>query len=717
MNKDTRKERRRSSNRGRTEESTSSDRRYRAHLPERVLLVLGVLLISAASAGEPRALLIGINDYLANDAPAAEVAGQPWIPEDLNGARNDIALMRRLLVSRFGFPEKNIRMLEDQAATREGILSALSDFVASTSEDDVVYIHFSGHGSQVDDLNGDEEDRLDETILPFDARTGSVPDITDDELNAILSKLKARNSLVVLDSCHSGTATRGGNLLKTRSVPLDPRGGLYSPAALPEGEASYILMTGAADYQSALDGPIDRGRYYGLFTWSLAASLGRTPDGASAEAIHAEARKEMQRVGQRFGLYSVPESQIEGDTALIRSGLLTEAGSIAAREVARRPWAMARPAGDSIRLEGAASLGAQPDAIWAVYGESEREFAPSDALFDLRITHVEGLDAFAVPITGSATDFRAGRAIAIAAAPPPPQVTIRLDEVDAAVRQDLASRLTAAGIRGLRLVEEGEFARFIVDYVNGFASIYGAGGLQEIDTFRAPDVSALVDRLRYTVRRSRNIDDLLSLDNPASALNVSVKVNPVDRFGGVRGVQVVGAEDVSAYRIRGRDEPRDRSNSLQLEIDVSDDSYLTIVDIDPEGSIGVLFPNSISERRKFHEKGFVAGGGSIRIPDALEDNRAGFYWDFAAPAGIDTIRVFAARDLQTAEAIRQYIGELAVDVTKRGGSAAQTGRDALFVASPAISTRGVAIVSEDAGAPAGGRPDWAAATVTFVVED
>ena len=73
-------------------------------------------------------------------------------------------------------------------------------------------------------------------------------------------------------------------------------------------------MTGAADYQSALDGPLDNGRYYGMFTWSLAKSLGRTPVGASAAEIHADARKEMQESGTRFGLWSVPESQLEGDT-------------------------------------------------------------------------------------------------------------------------------------------------------------------------------------------------------------------------------------------------------------------------------------------------------------------------------------------------------------------------------------------------------------------
>ena len=685
-------------------------------LIHRWLIAAGLLSFSVAAAGESRALLIGINDYLANDAPPEQIAGQTWIPEDLNGARNDIALMRQILVSRFGFPGENIRMLEDSAATRDAILEALEELVAETAEDDVAYIHFSGHGSQVRDQNGDEDDSLDETILPADARTGSVPDITDDELNAILGRLRARNSLVVLDSCHSGTATRGGNLLRTRSVPLDPRGELYGPGSSTDAEAGYILMTGAADYQSALDGPIDDGRYYGLFTWSLAASLSSAPAGASAEAIHEGARQEMQRVGQRFGLFSVPESQLEGEPDRQSAALLTEAGTIAARNVARRPWVDARPVNGSVLLEDAVSLGATAGSIWSVYGPGEMQFAPGGGSFDVRVIATDGDDAIAEPFAGAAT--RAGRAIAIANAPPEPVVSIRLDNVDVAVRQNLESRLSRAGIRGLKLVGEGEFARFIVDYVNGFATIYGAGGLQEIDTFRAPDVGAVVDRLRHTVRRSRNVDDVLSLDNPSSALRVSVEVNPVDRFGGVRGVKVVGAEDVSAYRMRGRGEPRNRSNSLQLEIDVSHDSYLTIVDVDPEGSIAILFPNSISERRQFYEHGFVPGGSSIRIPDALENNRAGFYWDFAAPAGIDTIRVFAARDLETAEAIRQYIGELAVDVTTRGGDNSPSGRDALFVASAGPATRGVAMVAEeDTAAAQNRRPDWTAATVTFVVEE
>ena len=46
----------------------------------------------------------------------------------------------------------------------------------------------------------------------------------------------------------------------------------------------------------------------------------------------------------------------------------------------------------------------------------------------------------------------------------------------------------------------------------------------------------------------------------------------------------------------------------------------------------------------------------MTIPDSPQNgNHAGFYWDYAAPAGIDTVRVFASTDLETAQAIRRRV--------------------------------------------------------------
>lgn len=84
-----------------------------------------------------RALLIGINDYL-NLPPGRR----------LYGCINDVDLMRDLLLRRFGFAEGDIKRLCNEQATRDGILKAFEDLVASIETNDVV-VHFSGHGSQI----------------------------------------------------------------------------------------------------------------------------------------------------------------------------------------------------------------------------------------------------------------------------------------------------------------------------------------------------------------------------------------------------------------------------------------------------------------------------------------------------------------------------------------------------------------------------------------
>lgn len=148
------------------------------------------------------ALLVGINQY-PNFAPRGQ----------LKGCVNDVQVMRRILIDSFSFPEANIALLIDEQATREAILAAMQELVARVQEGDVVVFHYSGHGSQMPDVEGDEPDGIDETIVPYDS--GRKPhenrDIKDDEIYLWLVELTAKTSTVtvILDCCHSGTAVRG----------------------------------------------------------------------------------------------------------------------------------------------------------------------------------------------------------------------------------------------------------------------------------------------------------------------------------------------------------------------------------------------------------------------------------------------------------------------------------------------------------------------------
>ena len=151
----------------------------------------------ADAVGQRKALLVGINDYARSAIP------------DLRGAVNDVSRLAEILQKQMHFPEANIVKLTDQEATRDRILSELSKLVNSTQKEDILYIHFSGHGSQVADQNGDEKDGYDETFLSYDARQQGIPDIVDDEFEQLFNKLASDNVLIVFDSCHSGTVRHG----------------------------------------------------------------------------------------------------------------------------------------------------------------------------------------------------------------------------------------------------------------------------------------------------------------------------------------------------------------------------------------------------------------------------------------------------------------------------------------------------------------------------
>lgn len=170
-------------------------------------LIVAFSLISFALYSSNYALVIGIGNY-----PDVDY-GWPTIH-----GNNDISIVCEMLGVN-GFPKENITTLCDSQATYDGILSAFNDLESKLNIDDVVYIHFSGHGQRITDLNGDEFDKFDEAWIPYDALQEATyhyngeKHLTDDKLNKLLkglrSKIGGKGKIVaVTDACHSGSSTR-----------------------------------------------------------------------------------------------------------------------------------------------------------------------------------------------------------------------------------------------------------------------------------------------------------------------------------------------------------------------------------------------------------------------------------------------------------------------------------------------------------------------------
>jgi len=159
------------------------------------------------------ALLVGIRDY------------PPKGPErDLPGCDLDVARMEALLRDAYGVPPERISVLRDLDATRDAIEAGLVALGGRAGPDEAALFYFSGHGAQLPDLDGDEEDGWDEALVPADEKPRIFTTdaqlrlfLSDDRIGEILRGFRTRNVTVLFDSCHAGTAVR-----EAEAVPPPP---------------------------------------------------------------------------------------------------------------------------------------------------------------------------------------------------------------------------------------------------------------------------------------------------------------------------------------------------------------------------------------------------------------------------------------------------------------------------------------------------------------
>lgn len=96
------------------------------------------------------------------------------------------------------------RGIVSESPTKGNMIMAMEWLVSGVSPGDLVYMHYSGHGSQQRDTNGDEEDRQDECLCPVDMESAGM--LVDDEIRKILDKVpEGVYFLGEEDCCHSST--------------------------------------------------------------------------------------------------------------------------------------------------------------------------------------------------------------------------------------------------------------------------------------------------------------------------------------------------------------------------------------------------------------------------------------------------------------------------------------------------------------------------------
>ena len=606
------------------------------------------------------ALQVGIDDY--------------QYVNTLDGCVQDILDMKPILVNKFGFPEANIVTLTNRQATHEAIISAFKTHLIGNAKkhpNAVVVFQYSGHGSQTDDGNGDESDGLDETLVSVDSRDpqNKVFDITDDELNDLFEQLSQYTSNItfILDSCHSGTATRGET--KVRRVakdvrpqpPQPPLRNTRSGAQARDGERvdmlapnqRYVTLSGSRSTEVSNE---RRERFAlktnGAMTFFLVRALQR----AKPETTYREL---MEEVSKAVTLeFPAQHPQFEGD---IRRSVFSGAAN---RE---DPFIrITAVKGKTITLDAGAAQGVKEGTPIAIYApDAQRLSGPEKNLGTATVTKVatltstaEAREAVVIPANAKAvlmspnygsTKLRVALDASRAGAASASIIAGIRDELKTSntieiVNSPAASSTSPAGSSGWDVaLFAGKFGEVFTDK-NSIAAGDAALPADDANVYyvAAPDGIPLFgffvkdndsngpQKIAEALDQLARLRVLKALSNDVRSGGQGIRITPIRVFGRRTddGFKTDKEELVST------DQPDfafDQGEHFKFKIENQSgkDMYITLFDLSTDGSIQILYPPEGAGE-------LVKNGDQITLQSVFETT---------GPAGYETFKIIGTTDL------------------------------------------------------------------------
>ncbi|CAE6496406.1 unnamed protein product [Rhizoctonia solani] len=206
---------------------------------------------SAGPKVEAYGLIIGVNKYQRND-----------VHQELMGSVDDAMSVFKFFTEHLNVPEDRFVCLFNEYATRDAIIKTFMEHLINNPAIrpyDPIVIYFAGHGDRMPAPRGwQSADGKVEMILPHDANTYDahgqynygIPDLTLAFLLYKLSQEKGNNITVILDSCHSGSGTRGEVRLRSSHDPECP--------PIPDELDAQLRRSLSIDYPSEVEKTVSK---------------------------------------------------------------------------------------------------------------------------------------------------------------------------------------------------------------------------------------------------------------------------------------------------------------------------------------------------------------------------------------------------------------------------------------------------------------------------
>ncbi|MEG4227312.1 caspase family protein [Microcoleus sp. N9_B2] len=368
------------------------------------------------------ALLIGIDAYNSN-----------LLYKNLKGAVRDINLVADYLLKTLKIPSERIFRLtspnpevtqtiatKDPEPTYANIVAQFKAITELAQAGEQVYIHYSGHGGRTTTIYPEVKgnDQLDEGIVPMDIGNESGRYLRDVELATLLKRMTDKGLVVtfVLDSCHSGEATRGDDVAirgigETDTARRDSESLVASRQelienwqALTDGTAAsntpgrwlpqsrdYVLLAACRPSEYAYEYAVSGKERHGALTYWMIDTLTSSPSGLTYKTLHDRVSAKIQSkfpqmpmlVGEsdRF-VFGVEHGSLQYSVNVLEviEEEVTEADSVATKKVPKQ-----------VRLDAGMENGLSSGYRFAIYAFGTTDFTQKNK--QVAIVEIAGVGA------------------------------------------------------------------------------------------------------------------------------------------------------------------------------------------------------------------------------------------------------------------------------------------------------------------------------------
>lgn len=581
------------------------------------LLILPLLLTAfMVNAQNKQAIVIAIAEYPSE-------SGWSSISSD-----KDVELLLPVYEAQ-GF--QNPVVVRDKAANKEGILSAMRNFRDRCKPGDIVLVHYSGHGQQIADNNGDEPDGLDEALVAWGAPAeyyngyNGEKHLRDDEFNELLLDIRGKigskgNMLVVVDACHSGTISRGVAKKRGGKAPLVPPGyQINSPkredgsgyAAKTRGQAQSIapmVLISASSFDEENSETFDeRGVGIGSLSYAMAKSLSKVGENYSYRSLFADVLGVMnEKVPQQTPM-------VEGDVdyALFAGQYYKQEQYYDVREIK----------GKDIILNGGSLMGIYPETKVAFYPAGTISPNQSKAVAYGVVSKVSPLQSIIKPDAASA-GIDLAKSWVFITEPSLGIVSLSCNIVkikNPAIKKDIEALLATKRYSAkeqaadISIVETRNYLSFIRN---------SDGTLIDSIPLNMEMLSGKADQIMSRYAQNKYLRELKS----GYANSIQMQLLPCDQDGNI--IQSENQNSVLALKA---------GSYVKVKVTNKGNNrmFYNIIDIQPDGQVNAILPMQ-SELTIKHAEQYVLEAGAERILP--------FVIDIAPPFGNEVFKLFASNE-------------------------------------------------------------------------